>query len=79
MSDKLRLRKRFLTLWARIALSMLPIAEEENMNATTSKKMEEKEDVRFIFYLKSRSFTRSLMIFEVLLSFPYLRRRTGIS
>ena len=53
MSDKLRLRKRFLTLWARIALSMLPIAEEENMNATTSKKMEEKEDVRFIFYLKS--------------------------
>ena len=49
----MRLRKRFLTLWARIALSMLPIAEEENMNATTSKKMEEKEDVRFIFYLKS--------------------------
>ena len=47
MSDKLRLRKRFLTLWARIALYMLPIAEEENMNATTSKKMEEKEDVRF--------------------------------
>ena len=49
----MRLRKRFLTLWARIALNMLPVAEEENMNVTTSKKMEEKEDVRFIFYLKS--------------------------
>ena len=52
MSDKLRLRKRFLTLWARIALNMLPIADDENMNATTTKKMEEdeseKEDVWFI-------------------------------
>ena len=49
MSDKLRLRKRFPTLWARIALNMLPIADDENMNATTTKKMEEdeseKEDV----------------------------------
>ena len=48
MSDKLRLRKRFLALWARIALNMLPIADDENMNATTTKKMDEKEDDRFI-------------------------------
>ena len=38
MSDKLRLRKRFLALWARIALNMLPIAGEENMNATKTTK-----------------------------------------
>ena len=41
MSDKLSPRKRFPTLWARIALKMLPIAEDENMSATTTKKMEE--------------------------------------
>ena len=48
----MRLRKRFPTLWARIALNMISIADDENMNATTTKKMEEdeseKEDVRFV-------------------------------
>ena len=34
----MRLRKRFLALWARIALNMLPIAGEENMNATKTTK-----------------------------------------
>ena len=52
MSDKLSLRKRFPTLWARSALNMLPIANDENMNATTTKKMEEdeseEEDIKFI-------------------------------